>query len=339
MMLAGELEGQQMRHLAAFVVGFAVVSSWAGAQDASQPPRAKPGAFARIVEREHGLRKPIPELERPDTVVKEPPPTQPAEFNLLCSLMALRDADLTDLGIARERPATTASPELRQKLTERARAVRSPAPLVPCVFARERDMLEKGFREGAILVSANFTFPSGQRVYLPTCANHNYVAGVSLEDFVPIIGNAAAGLFVEAKALPLGAETLFTMLSVWVNAFHSIQTVELEPVEVAAKDRKAKVRPMAQEACMLLRKSAEPTPCSLRVRAGESLVVPLGDVSFLVAKSNLRAYAREGRVRIQRDDTQKLLSRADERGYPLDEDVRVLVVLTPTIVRSEDHSF
>ena len=90
---------------------------------------------------------------------------------------------------------------------------------------------------------------------------------------------------------------------------------------------------------MLLRKSTVPSPCSLRVRAGESLVVPLGDVSFLVAKSNFRGYMREGKARIQRDDTQKLLARADARGDPLDEHVKVLVVLTPTVVWPKDHSF
>ena len=328
-----------MNHLAAYVAAFATASLGVGAQDVSEPPRARPGAFARIVEHEHGVVKPIPEIEKPEIILKEPGPKDPAEIKLSCSVMALRDADLADLGVAMERPVTIVSPEQRQKLTARARAMRNPAPLVPCRFAMQRGMPENENREGAILLSANFTFPSGQRADLARFANRNYVAGCSLDDWEPVIGNAPSGLFVEAKALPVGTETLFTMLSVRVNALHSFQEVELEAVELGAKDWKAKFRPLANEACMLSRKSTVPTPCSLVVKAGESLVVPLGDVSFLVAKSNFRAYAREGKARIQRDDTQKLLSRADARGYPLDEDVKVLVVLTPTVVWHEDHSF
>jgi len=339
MMIAGELEGQQMRHLAAFGAAFAMVSWGGGAQDASQPPRAKPAAFARIVEREHAVRKPIPELDMPKMPAEEPAPKDPAEIKLSYSVVALREPELAELGIAWERAVTIASAEHRQKLIERARAIPNPPPLLPCRLAKWHGMPGVGEPMGAILHSHHFSFPSSRSVFLHFGASYNYIAGVRLEDFEPIIGNVPAGLIVGARALPLGTETLFTLLSVRVNALHSFQMVELEAVEVGAKAGKVKMKPGAQEPCFLLRKSAVPSPCSLRVKAGESLVVPLSDVAFLVAKSNFRAYVREGKARIQRDDTQKLLSRADARGYPLDEDVKVLVVLTPTVVWLRDHTF
>jgi len=328
-----------MRYLAAFAAAFATATSGLGAEGDPQLPPLKPGAFARIVEREHVPRKGIPELRPREVAPEEPLPKEPAEIKLSCSVAALREPELAELGIAWERAVTIASAEHRQKLIERARAIPNPAPLLPCRLAKWHGMPGAGEPMGAVLHSHHFSFPSSRSVFLHFGANYNYIAGVRLEDSEPIIGNAPAGLIVEAKALPLGTDTLFTLLSVRVNAMHSFQEVELEPVEVAAKDGKAKVRPMAQEACLLVRKSTVPSPCSLRVKAGESLVVPLGDVSLLVAKSNFRAYVREGKARIQRDDTQKLLSRADARGYPLDEDVKVLVVLTPTVVWARDRTF
>ncbi len=328
-----------MRHLVGFVAAFAMVSWGAGAQDASQPPSAKPAAFVRIVEREHDLRKPIPELDAPKMPAEEPAPKDPVKIKLSWSVIALRDPEFAGLGVVWERPVTIASPEQRQKLIERARARPNPPPLLPCRLAKWQGMPGVGEPMGAILHSHHFSFPSSRSVFLHFGASYNYIAGVRLEDFEPIIGNVPAGLIVEARALSLGTETLFTLLSVRVNALHSFQMVELEAVEVGANAGTVKMKPGAQEPCLLLRKSAVPSPCSLRVKAGESLVVPLGDVSFLVANSNLRAYVREGKARIQRDDTQKLLSRADARGYPLDEDVKVLVVLTPTVVWPREHSF
>jgi hypothetical protein len=79
---------------------------------------------------------------------------------------------------------------------------------------------------------------------------------------------------------------------------------------------------------VLVARSAVPDPCRLSLGPGEALAASLGDRALVVERSNVRRLVREGRASLARDGTARRLAAADERGYPLDDDRRILALLT-----------
>jgi len=313
----------------------------------STPTRAPDGAeaFVPIVERD--FDQAVRALHVPDRP-KKPVGEDAARIAIQCQFIALRARDLTDLGFRFDRPAIAVSAERLGKLIEFARAVLRPPALVSVSHADPRiSSWAESTRKGGVILARNVTVASGERLVVQELRNLNFIAGIKVDPAKlkppaedgqlpgdPIIGNLTDGLALEARAETVGKAVRFTLINARMVVPVAFQGWEA-PTEVGGKQFVL----AAQEPCVLVWKSAVPTPCAITVPSDQSVLIPLRERSLVVLRSPTRALAEKRKGGLRNDRTARFLSQFDKRGYPLEVDTAVLAVLTPTVVKPPTAEF
>jgi hypothetical protein len=215
---------------------------------------------------------------------------------------------LSELALDPELPASVLAAEQARALTERLGAA-------------------AGVR---VIAAPRLRVLSGQGANFQSVTDLNYVAGYEFEPGAararPIVRNARAGLEVDLRVAARGGEV---RLDGFEARWRRVLTICDNRAALATGREGAKLP--FHEPVVLVARSAVPEPCALALGRGRMAVVPLGERFVEVHRSNVRALAREGRAEVTRDATARLLAGAGERGFGLDEDLRIVALVTAHI--------
>jgi hypothetical protein len=259
-------------------------------------------------------------------VVDQPATTAPAEAEREPRQRPTRDEKLPEVEIAARFVRASA-----RRLAEAGVDLARPAAILPRPEADalvHRLVTSPG---GRLLSSPKLTVRAGHSASVQVLINYNYVSRVHPESGEPEIGNIPDGLILDLQATTRGPQVTLTRLAARWSRLLRLCVVDAES-GVGGQSRPAAF----QEPVVLVARSALPEPSDVRLGPAEAAVVTLGERAVTVTRSEARSDARDGRLRITRDGTARFLSRADERGFPLYEDDRIVAILTATVVASPD---
>ena len=148
----------------------------------------------------------------------------------------------------------------------------------------------------------------------------------------PFIGTVADGLIVELQAAAEGSEVTFTAIDAKLT-----RLVKLCDCVATVDADGETVRLASQEPLVLRRASEVPGLCGIRVKPGQAVLVPIRRASLVVRRSNVRALVREGKAQMKKDGTAKFLAGLDARGYPIECERGLFLVLTASVVKEADE--
>jgi hypothetical protein len=180
---------------------------------------------------------------------------------------------------------------------------------------------------------------SGQKANVQIVTSRNYVIGLdydrarpleSLADAEPLIGNVPEGLTLDVQAVAEGDEAVLTCIEATLSGLVEMCTWE---ARAAVGGRATPV--YGGEPIVLTRKSRLPTPCRIRLKVDEAVVVPIQPDSLVVKRSNMRALVKHGKARMMKDPTARFLARLDERGYPAKRAERLFFIITARVASEE----
>lgn len=267
-----------------------------------------PAVFVPVVERE--FRPVAAEPSGRDGEGGEEPAGGAPQIDLRVRVVRLPAAEAAQLPVDLEEPAAVLSADQAKALIERLGAA----------------------SDVRVLSAPRLRVLSGQAASFQTLRSLSYVAGYEVEPDAararPIVRKTEEGLALDTRVRAHGEGVLLTRFEARRSRLLTVCDNR------AALERGGERAELPfHEPVLLVARSAVPQPCELALGRGQMAVVPLGERSVEVHRSNVRALAREGRAEVSRDATARLLAGADPRGFPLDEDLRILALVTARVAQ------
>jgi hypothetical protein len=251
---------------------------------------------------------PIEMWEKEAVRDKSPRPKDAPIVRIEVAFIAGKPDRLRELGLPFDQPARVVSAQERSKILAEALS-----------DARTRKLFVQRTMKVAAL--------SGRRAYFVIKTGYQYegepTPAAQATDYLANLMTVNDGIALTIEACVEGSDVVFTQIDPRVVAVLGLRTCTAKTL---ADGKEAELS--WQEPAVLLATGRVGAPARIQVGPGESVFVPLHH-SVLLGSGKARAEVPSGAVRVEYDQGTRVLRHPDPRGYPLRN--QVFVLLTPKI--------